>query len=42
MAMGAMAVTPQKACEMAEAFLQSTCDKGALEHIQKMEEQYFK
>lgn len=41
MAMGAMVVTPQKACEMAEAFLESVCDGGALEHIQKVEEQYF-
>ncbi|MCB7317279.1 RpiB/LacA/LacB family sugar-phosphate isomerase [Lacrimispora sp. 210928-DFI.3.58] len=42
MAMGAMVVTPGKACEMAEAFLKSTCNGGALEHIKKVEEAYFK
>lgn len=42
MAMGAMVVTPQKACEMARAFLESSCENGALDHIKKVEEQYFK
>lgn len=42
MSMGAMVVTPQKACEMAVAFLTSSCDGGALTHIQRLEEKYFK
>jgi len=42
MAMGAMVVTREAACEMAEAFLTSTCDGGALEHIKKVEDTYFK
>lgn len=42
MSMGAMVVTPQKACEMAVAFLTSSCDGGALTHIQSLEEKYFK
>lgn len=42
MSMGSMVVTQQHACEMAVAFLSSRCDGGALEHIQKMEQKYFK
>ena len=42
MAMGAMVVTPEKACEMARAFLMSTCQGDALKYIQRVEEQYFK
>ena len=42
MAMGAMVVTPQVACEMALGFLQSRCDGGALDHIKKVEDTYFK
>lgn len=42
MAMGAMVVTKQQACEMAEAYLNSSCSQGSLEHIQKLENQNFR
>ena len=42
MAMGAMVVTQAQACEMADAYLESTCDQGSLGFIQKVEETYFK
>ncbi len=42
MSMGAMVVTPQKACEMATAFLKSTYTGDALDHVKRVEEEYFK
>ncbi|MCC8027182.1 MAG: RpiB/LacA/LacB family sugar-phosphate isomerase [Clostridium sp.] len=43
MAMGAMAVSREKACEMALAFVDSRFGGGgALEHVKKIEEKYFK
>lgn len=42
MAMGAMVVTPAQACEMAEAYLTSTCSQSSLGYIQGLEEENLK
>lgn len=42
MAMGAMVISQAQACEMADAYLESTCDQGSLGFIQDVENEYFK
>ncbi len=42
MAMGSMVVSRAQACEMADAYLESTCQQESLGFIQEVEEVFFK